>query len=115
VQQQLNPHQSAAPTNFPPDDGLPMRSVDGIDRVSARLVVRGTNAFLTGQVVNAWDNNKPVPGASVTGKSKDGQTFATTTDANGCYSAPVKASGAYTWESPENSRIGPTALWQPAA
>jgi hypothetical protein len=74
------------------------RSGDAVESVSARIVVRTTNAYLTGQVLNAWDNDKPVPGASVTGKSKDGQSFSTTTDANGCFSAPVKVSGPYTWE-----------------
>ncbi|MEZ4732364.1 MAG: C1 family peptidase [Caldilineaceae bacterium] len=65
---------------------------------NATLVVRQANTYLTGQILNSWNNNQPVKGAQVTGKnSKDGQTFSTTTDANGCYAAPVKANGAYEW------------------
>lgn len=94
----INGCANAQPTDVIAD-GFPLsRSGDGAESVNVRLVVRTSNAYLTGQVLNAWDNNKPVPGASVTGKSNDGQSFSTTTDANGCFSAPVKVSGLYTWE-----------------
>lgn len=89
---------NAEPTGVNADSFPLSRSGDAAESVNVQLVVRTSNAYLTGQVLNAWDNNKPVPGASVTGKSKDGQSFSTTTDANGCFSAPVKVSGPYTWE-----------------
>lgn len=70
---------------------------------NVRLVVRGTDVYIVGQVVNSLKNNTPVQGAQVSGYNAiGGQSINTTTDATGCFYANVSKTDSYKWSLQSN-------------
>jgi len=64
-----------------------------------KLVLRGANSYLIGQVINSFQNNAPVANASVSGaNSVGGQSINTTTDSNGCFAVPITKTDTYQWQ-----------------
>ncbi|MEM7532907.1 MAG: carboxypeptidase regulatory-like domain-containing protein [Chloroflexota bacterium] len=86
-----------------------------VNRATSRrvqLVARSTNAYFVGQVMTGI-TGEPAVNVHVSGvNSHDSQTFATTTNDDGCFAASIHVDGSYEWTvtAKQKGAYGTTAL-----